>query len=58
MKTFHIEITLPEGDDEFYEEIAPLKKRAACSRVSHEIQGWLERGGFFPTKVKVTAAYD
>lgn len=54
MKLYRIQIDLPEGNDEFWEEIALMKPAAAKTRIAEDLNKWMEDGGWLDAKVKVT----
>ncbi len=50
MKTYILEVTLPEGNDEFWEDVAKGKAR---TKVKDAIKQTLDNEGWFDAKVKI-----
>ncbi len=52
-KTYKIEIELPEGNDEWWEELAKKKSKAAQKMICKDLDAVLQQSGFFARKIKV-----
>lgn len=53
-KTYKIEIELPEGCDEWWEDLAKLKTKDARKMICTDMDSALQQCGFFSRKIKVT----
>ena len=54
MRTYHIQIELPEGCDEFWEELARMKQGDAKKALAAEVQEALEEYSLFDAKIDIT----
>ena len=53
MKTFVLSVVLPEGNDEFWEEVISKKKKKMIEEVEYEVKSCLQDHGHFDAEVKL-----
>lgn len=54
-RTYRLTMEIPEGNDEFWEQLAEMKTVQARAELAHEIESVLSCSGIYDVKIKMKA---